>query len=136
MLDRIRFIGNKYQVIRDPAEIPEDIVKVSVYLHEGVEKYTDRFVPRWPQANAAVAGPFWIDTTVANKGTGVALLCRTLGFSPAEVMAFGDNYNDTAMLDLVGAPYIMDSAAAPLRARYPRHTPRPEDVLREFIAQL
>jgi len=50
--------------------VPEDIVKVSVYLHEGVEKYTDRFVPRWQQANAAVAGPFWIDTTFANKGTG------------------------------------------------------------------
>ena len=134
MLDRIQFIGNKYKIISDPAEVPEDIVKVSVYLHEGVEKYTDRFVPRWQQANAAVAGPFWIDTTFANKGTGVALLCRTLGITPAEVMAFGDNFNDTAMLDLVGTPYIMDSAAAPLRARYPLHTPRPEDVLRSLLA--
>ena len=34
MLDRIKFIGNNYQVIQDPSEIPEDIVKVSVYLHE------------------------------------------------------------------------------------------------------
>ena len=33
----------------------------------------------------------------------------------------------------VGTPYIMDGAAAPLRARYPLHTPRPEDVLREFL---
>ena len=48
-------------------------------------------------------------------------------------MAFGDNYNDITMLDAVGTPYIMDSAAAPLRARYPLHTPRPEDVLREFL---
>lgn len=39
MLDRIRFIGNHYQVIHDPSEIPEDIVKVSVYLHEGVDAY-------------------------------------------------------------------------------------------------
>ena len=30
MLDRIKFIGNNYQVIQDPSEIPEDIVKVSV----------------------------------------------------------------------------------------------------------
>ena len=35
----------------------EEIVKVSVYLHEGVEKYADRFVPRWQQANCAVARP-------------------------------------------------------------------------------
>ena len=114
-------------------EIPEEIVKVSVYLHEGVEKYADRFVPRWQQANCAVAGPYWIDTTTANKGVGVESLCRVLGFAHDEVMAFGDNYNDVAMLDLVGTPYIMDGAAAPLRARYPLHTPRPEDVLREFL---
>ena len=106
------------------------------YLHEGVEKYVDRFVPRWQQANAAVAGPYWIDTTLANKGTGVALLCKTLGITPAEVMAFGDNFNDTAMLDLVGTPYIMDSAVSALRARYPLHTPRPEDVLHTLLAYM
>ena len=72
MLDRIQFIGNRYKVISDPSEIPEEIVKVSVYLHEGVEKYADRFVPRWQQANCAVAGPYWIDTTTANKGVGSA----------------------------------------------------------------
>ena len=98
MLDRIQFIGNRYKVISDPSEIPEEI-----------------------------------DTTTANKGVGVESLCRVLGFAHDEVMAFGDNYNDVAMLDLVGTPYIMDGAAAPLRARYPLHTPRPEDVLREFL---
>ena len=133
MLDRIKFIGNRYRIIRDPADVPEDIVKVSVYLHEGVGPYVDRFVPRWQQANCAVAGPYWIDTTRANKGTGVRALCTALGIDPAEVLAFGDNYNDTAMLDLVGYPYIMDGAAEPLRARYPRHTPRPEAVLARLL---
>ena len=91
MLDRIRFIGNRYKVIADPSEIPEEIVKVSVYLHEGVAPYVDRFVPRWQQANCAVAGPYWIDTTTANKGVGVESLCSVLGFAHDEVMAFGDN---------------------------------------------
>ena len=49
MLDRIRFIGNQYKIIRNPSDVPEEIVKVSVYLHEGVEKYADRFVPRWQE---------------------------------------------------------------------------------------
>ena len=80
-----------------------------------------------------MAGPYWIDTTLANKGTGVQKLCEVLGVAPEEVLAFGDNYNDTAMLDLVGTPYIMDSAAAPLRERYPRHTTRPEDVMRALL---
>ena len=135
MLKRIQFIGNNYQIIHDPSEVPEEITKVSVYLHEGVESYTERFVPRWKEANCAVAGPYWIDTTFANKGIGVRSICKTLDIDPADVMAFGDNYNDVSMLDIVGVPYIMDGAAAPLREKYPNHTPRPEDVLREFLKQ-
>ena len=42
MLDRIQFIGNRYKVISDPSEIPEEIVKVSVYLHEGVEEKSEK----------------------------------------------------------------------------------------------
>ena len=53
MLQRIQFIGNNYQIIHDPSEVPEEITKVSVYLHEGVESYTERFVPRWKEANCA-----------------------------------------------------------------------------------
>lgn len=136
MEDRIRFIGNNYRLIERPEQVPEDITKVSMFVGTGVEPFVERFVPRWQEANAAVAGPLWLDTTLANKGTGVQLLCRALGIRPEEIMAFGDNYNDVAMLDAVGQAYIMDSAAAPLRARYPRHTARPEDVLREFLSHL
>lgn len=136
MHNRIHQIGNNHAVITDPAQIPEDIVKVSVYLPDGVENFADRFVPKWAEANAAVAGPFWIDTTLANKGVGVQSLCRVLGFEPSEVMAFGDNYNDVAMLDLVGQPYIMETAVEELRARYAHHTPRPEDTIRAFLNSL
>lgn len=133
MLDRVKFIGNNYRIIRDPSDVPEEIVKVSVYLHEGSGKYAGRFVSRWQQANCAVAGPYWIDTTLANKGTGVKALCAALGVDPGEVLAFGDNYNDVSMLDLVGYPCIMDSAAPELRQRYARHAPRPEPVLRAVL---
>ena len=61
MLDRIKFIGNNYQVIQDPSEIPEDIVKVSVYLHEGVAAYADRSSPagsrrtvQWPDLTGSI----------------------------------------------------------------------------------
>ena len=64
---------------------------------------------------------------------GVLSICKTLGVELTDVMAFGDNYNDVLMLDIVDTPYIMDGAAAPLREKYPNHTPRPEDVLREFL---
>ena len=45
----------------------------------------------------------WIDTTFANKGIGVRSICKTLDIALADVMAFGDNYNDVSMLDIVGA---------------------------------
>ena len=126
MLKRIQFIGNRYQIIHDPSEVPEEITKVSVYLHEGVESYTERFGPRWKEANCAVAGPYWIDTTFANKGIGVSSICKTLDIDLADMMAFGDNYNDVSMLDIVGVPYIMDGAAAPLQEcnPNPNHFPR------------
>ncbi|WP_308565128.1 HAD hydrolase family protein, partial [uncultured Faecalibacterium sp.] len=116
-------------------KIPGQGVFAKMLMDEGVESYTERFVPRWKAANCAVAGPYWIDTTFANKGIGVRSICKTLDIALADVMAFGDNYNDVSMLDIVGVPYIMDGAAAPLREKYPNHTPRPEDVLREFLKQ-
>ena len=68
-----------------------------------------------------------------SKGIGVQSICKILDFDLADVMAFGDNYNDVSMLDIVGHPYIMDGAAGPLREKYPQHTPRPEDVLRSLL---
>ena len=135
MEDIVTYVKPNTHMSAKWSEVPEDITKVSVYLHEGVENYVERFVPRWKQANCAVAGPYWIDTTFANKGIGVQCVCRTLGIDPAQVMAFGDNYNDETMLDVVGVPYIMDNAATPLRAKYQNHTPRPEDVLAQLLAQ-
>lgn len=134
MLNRVQFIGNNYKIIQSPADVPEDIVKVAVYLHEGSNLYADRFVPHWEKvANCAVAGPFWIDTTLANKGIGVKSICKMLEFDLSDVMAFGDNYNDISMLDIVGKPYIMSTASIPLLERYPNHTVRPEDTICDFL---
>lgn len=127
--------GYEMAFVESPKEVPEDILKVSLFLPGGAEKWAGRFVPRWKEANAAVAGEKWIDTTGGNKGTGVLALCRILDIDPAQVMAFGDNYNDAPMLDVVGMPYIMQTAAAPLRAKYP-NAPCPEQVLRALLEEL
>ena len=133
MEDRIRFIGNNYKLIRSPAEIPEDITKVSVFIGTGCAPYAERFVSRWSGMNAAVAGPFWIDTMAADKGTGVRTICKALDIRPEEVMAFGDNWNDVPMLDAVGMPYIMSSACGELLERYPNHASSPEEVIARFL---
>jgi len=115
--------------VEDPAEITEDIVKVSVYCPGGPEEPVKALGPKWGKWNMAVAGPIWLDFGVADKGTGIRGLCEALSIAPEEVAAFGDNWNDTAMLSAVGHPYLMETADPQLLARYPRHC---SDVLTEI----
>ena len=63
-------------------------------------------------------------------------MCEALDIRPEEVMAFGDNYNDVSMLDAVGAPYLMQTAARELLDRYPNHTACPEDTIRTLLDSL
>jgi len=115
-------------------EIDEDIIKLSAHSWE-----EDSYYPEFREKNSRVwdgrcdcayAGRGWLDFTVANKGTGVDMLCRALGISPDEVMAFGDNYNDEAMLDKCGCSYLMENAAEELKKKYSRRCKRVVDVLK------
>ena len=127
VVDRIKFIGNNYTVITDPAQIPEDIVKVSVYLVDGVEPFVERFVPKWQQANCAVAGPADPDTTRPTRDY-VQSICRVLGIDPW-MMAFGDNYNGMFIMRICRSPlhYVHRcSGAAPALCKpYPPAEDRP-----------
>lgn len=129
MEDRLRYIGNTYKHISGIEQCTGDIIKISVFLADGSENYIDRFKDKWAKYNTAVAGPYWIDSTLANKGTGVEMLSNILGISLDEVVAFGDNYNDVSMLDVVKCPYIMSTATDELLDRYKNHTSSVEDTL-------
>ncbi|MBT2788942.1 MULTISPECIES: Cof-type HAD-IIB family hydrolase [unclassified Halomonas] len=45
-----------------------------------------------------------------NKGVALSSLLERLGLTPAECLAFGDNLNDTEMLDLAGEAQVMSNA--------------------------
>ena len=132
IVDHIRyFVGNNLALLAEPEDMPEEIVKVSAYCPYGAASLEPLMAPRWrDRFRVAVAGPSWLDFTLADKGLGIRVLCRSLGVELEEVMAFGDNYNDLPMLEAVGRPYIMDNAAAELRSRFPHHCRRVEDVLK------
>ena len=122
-------VGNRVTLLNTPEEMPEDFLKISAYCPDS-SALEPEMAPEWGKTlQVAVAGKPWLDFTPGNKGDGMALLCRALGISPGEVMAFGDNYNDVGMLDMVGYPYIMSTADQPLLARYPHRTRQVEDVL-------
>lgn len=113
------FLGNRTAVLPAPADVPEDIIKVSAYCPRDMDAVQAALFPKWERLfRCAVAGEVWLDFTLADKGLGVQKLCQALGLRLEEVMAFGDNYNDVSMLERVGFPYLMESAAPELQARF------------------
>lgn len=125
------FVGNHTDVVPSPSAVPEDILKVSAYCRQGAQRARSQLAPRWEGCfNTAIAGEKWLDFTLADKGTGLRQLCAVLGVSLDEAAAFGDNYNDLPMLEAVGRPYIMASAARELKERFPNQCSRVADVLK------
>ena len=113
------YVNMNITEVPSPDAVPEDFVKLSVFCPDSVEAHA-RLAPRWGQQyNVAIAGEIWVDITVADKGTGIRSLCRHLGIPLENVVAFGDNYNDVSILDIVGTPYIMSCAPKELLRRYP-----------------
>lgn len=133
-IDHIRyFVGNNTTVLSAPQDMPEDFVKISAYYRPGATVIEPLLAPKWKDTfQVAVAGECWLDFTLADKATGIRALCTALNIDPKDTMAFGDNYNDIPMLDAVGHPYLMSSAAQPLRQRYGTQCARPEDVLEKL----
>lgn len=124
------------EVVERLEDIPETIVKMAVYHPDGAKVSDEYFQARWgDQVKVAISGDYFVDLTSCDKGTGIQAACRTLGIDPSEVMAFGDNYNDIAMLETVGEGYIMSGAVEDLRRRFP-NTPTVEGKLDELLEQL
>ena len=112
------YINMNITEVPSPDAVPEDFVKMSVFCPDSLEARS-RLLPKWGQEyQLAVAGEIWLDITVADKGVGIKALCRYLGIPLENVVAFGDNYNDVPILDIVGTPYIMASAPEELLKRY------------------
>ncbi len=124
-------------VVGDASEIPEPIIKISACRYAGAAALYPVLAPAWEHRfNMAIAGHEWLDFTLSDKGTGLSALCAHLGITPAEVMSFGDNFNDLPLLLKAGHPYIMENACDELRARFPAHCTRVEDTLQDFLQDL
>lgn len=127
--------GNRVRIVEHPSQVQEDILKVSAYCPGGTKEPAQALGPRWGEAlRMAAAGPDWLDFTLADKGTGLEQLCRALGVSPKETVAFGDNWNDAAMLRKAGRGYLMEQADPELGKLFPLRCGDVEKKLRAFLA--
>ena len=53
-----------------------------------------------------------------DKASGLEWILRKQGLGPERVVAFGNDYNDLAMLEYAGRSYVVDNAPAPLKGRF------------------
>lgn len=131
--DLQEWTGNRVRTVERLEDIEEDIVKIAAHC-PSPSAAAEALGKRWDGPfHMAEAGPIWLDFTLSDKGTGLRGLCRSLGVETAEVMAFGDNWNDVPMLETAGVPWLMRSAAPALRERFPRQCESVLEVLEAVL---
>lgn len=115
-------------------DIDEDILKIAVCDMLGIKNSKDHFINKWSdRASVLVSGELYLDfmDSAVNKGRGIEQIQKYFGLKPEECMAFGDNYNDIAMLDKVYYSYVMEKAASDVKKHGRFITGWVEGTLRE-----
>lgn len=120
LIDSLRVTNDEVITpIQSPDDIQGELIKVAFWARpEAMDEAFSHFEARsYGRYQVTVSGSTWIDLLPAgaNKGTGLRKTGEVLGIPPTEMVAFGDNDNDTQMLDLVGRPYLMASGRRELR---------------------
>lgn len=109
--DIVYRLRNAIQIISSWDCITEPMLKISGQIDAGVQPIAPLLLEKWGnRLTATISGFDWFDITCANKGMGVEKLMLHMDIDKNEVAAFGDNFNDESMLDLVGHPFIMSKA--------------------------
>jgi Cof subfamily protein (haloacid dehalogenase superfamily) len=107
-------------------ERPAPIRKLMV-AHHRIQHYEllDAVVPLMPPGcSATTSGAPFVEITGAgvDKAFGVRKVCERLGVAPEQVMAFGDNHNDIAMVTWAGRGIAMGNAHPALVATVDEQT--------------
>ena len=88
-------------------------MKVAVCDFEGTKNLMPYFKERFDgEIKVVTSGNLWVDFIApnANKGTALKDLAEYMHIKPEEIIAFGDQYNDTEMLQFAGISYAMSGA--------------------------
>jgi Cof subfamily protein (haloacid dehalogenase superfamily) len=120
-----RFLAYRPQLDRPASpdlsvgERPAPIRKLMI-AHEEVQFYEllDALAPLMPPGClATTSGAPFVEVTGdgVDKAFGVQQVCQGLGIGPEEVMAFGDNHNDLALLQWAGRGIAMGNAHESVR---------------------
>lgn len=139
----VNVMMNTTEIVEDITKIHGPILKIAVAsMAEGahvVDKYLKYLQDKFgSEIKVVTSGNIWIDFIApgTNKGTALSEMMKLLDVKPEECIAFGDQYNDVEMLELVGTSYAMSNAAPGISIHADYVTDSVEDVLEDILAGL
>lgn len=139
----VNIMQNTTQIVDDVSKIEGPILKIAICnMKDGphiIDKYLKHLQDMFGnEIKVVTSGNIWIDFIApgANKGTALEGLLQLLHVKPEECMAFGDQYNDVEMLQLVGTSYSMSNAAPGISYYSTFVTHSVEDVLDDLVNEL
>lgn len=131
-------VKNNVTIVDDILQTSEPYFKISVYERDGlgdtVEYWKKMFSDR---VTVVTSGNEWLDMMPfsVNKGTAMQVLLDHLQIKPEECLAFGDNYNDVEMLELVEHNCAMDSGKQEILDLCKYHTDTVGNALEKILAE-
>ncbi len=107
--------GFRVSFLDDPFAHADQYIKITGFHPVDAALPAPPLQKKWQgKVHCDIAGEHWLDFTLACKGTGIRTLAEALGIPLSQTAAFGDQFNDVSMLEVVGRPYLMVTAPAPL----------------------
>ena len=108
------FVGDLESYIQEPRSkilMMDDQDKIADMLQEAQDQFAGR-------ASVTCSKPWFLEFNPigADKGTALDTASKQLGFTPAQVIAFGDGLNDLPMLKMAGLGVMMANGQPGLRA--------------------
>lgn len=123
-------------VVDDLKQIEKPFLKIAMCDFHNPQKLLPFFKDQFrSEIKVVTSGNIWVDFIApnANKGLALSNLLNHLGLSPADGIAFGDQYNDLEMLQLAGTGYAMKNAASGVADHADKVTDSVEQIMREIL---
>lgn len=111
----LKFFYSKINLVDNLSHVSVDANKFTIYFPNKNSKkhFEATFKPKYGATFSVTVGDtIWIDIMNygIDKGRAMKLLGERLGLTSAQMMAFGDTYNDIEMLEAVEYSYIVKNA--------------------------
>ena len=106
------------QIVDDLLHVDDVIVKLSIYDFLNSKQHVAPAIAGIDaRVEHATSSDCWVDlmNTGVSKAKGIECLCKHMGITMDNVMAFGDEMNDYQMLKSVGYSYAMENAIEPIK---------------------